>query len=130
MYKYTHIVPPLSLTKSGIQTSTHCHVVLVRTCYAVYDTANLPTNIVDFRGLDPSRILNLRGGILMSVGDFLESLSQAMLVGIMLVGRLGAQHSRGFHSQRECALRDSHLPIDLSFRAESLTETPLMLCRA
>ena len=27
----------------------------------------------------------------MSIGDFLESLSQAILVGIMLVGRLGVQ---------------------------------------
>ena len=31
----------------------------------------------------------LRGGILMSIGNFLEVLSQAILVGIMLVGRLG-----------------------------------------
>ena len=27
----------------------------------------------------------------MSIGDFLEGLSQAMLVGIMLVGRLGVE---------------------------------------
>ena len=33
--------------------------------------------------------LIIRGGILMSIGDFPESLSQAILVGIMLVGRLG-----------------------------------------
>ena len=52
-------------------------------------TANLPTKIVDFRGFDSSVILILRGGILMSIGDFPESLTQAMLVGIMLVGRLG-----------------------------------------
>ena len=31
-------------------------------------TANLPTNIVDFRGFDSSITLILRGGILMSIG--------------------------------------------------------------
>ena len=46
-------------------------------------TANLRTNIVDFRGFDSSIILILRGGILMSVGDFPESFSQAISVGIM-----------------------------------------------
>ena len=48
-------------------------------------TANLCTNIMDFRGLDSSTILMLRGGILMSVGNLPERLSQAILVGIMLV---------------------------------------------
>ena len=52
-------------------------------------TANLPTNIVDFAGFDSSVMLIVTGGILMSIGDFPESLSQAMLVGITLVGRLG-----------------------------------------
>ena len=52
-------------------------------------TANLPTNIVDFRAFDSSTILILRGGILRSIGNFPESLSQAILVGIRLVGRLG-----------------------------------------
>ena len=33
-------------------------------------------------------IFNLRGGILLSIGKLPESLSQAMLVGTMLVGRL------------------------------------------
>ena len=51
-------------------------------------TANLPTNIMDFRGFDSSTILILRGGILVSIGDFPESLSRTILVGIMLVGRL------------------------------------------
>ena len=37
-------------------------------------------------------MLNLRGGIPRPIGDFPESLSQAMLVGIMLVGRLGVHH--------------------------------------
>ena len=52
---------------------------------------NLPTNIVDLKGLDSSMILIQRDGILMSIRNLPESLSQAMLVGIMLVGRLGAQ---------------------------------------
>ena len=54
-----------------------------------WNTPNPPTSIVDFRGFDSSIILNLRGGILLSFGDFPESLSQPMLVGIMLVGKLG-----------------------------------------
>ena len=52
-------------------------------------TPNLPTNIVDFGGFDSSIMLFLRGGILMSIGNFPESLTQAILVGVMLIGRLG-----------------------------------------
>ena len=55
-------------------------------------TPNLPTNIVDFRGFDSSIILILMGGILRPIEDFPETLSQALLVGIMLVGRLGVTH--------------------------------------
>ena len=54
-----------------------------------WSTANLPTNIMEFRGFDSSITLILRSGILMSIGNFPESLSQAILAGIMLVGRLG-----------------------------------------
>ena len=60
--------------------------------YSDATTANLRAKILDFRGFDSSTILILRGGILMSVGDFPESLSQAILVGITLVGRLGVRH--------------------------------------
>ena len=52
-------------------------------------TPNPPTNIVGFRGFDTSITLIWRGGNLMSMGNFPESLSQATLVGTMLVGRLG-----------------------------------------
>ena len=53
-------------------------------------TASLRTNIMDFRGFDSSMtILIIRGVISRPMGDFEEYLSQAMLVGIMLVGRLG-----------------------------------------
>ena len=51
-------------------------------------TPNLPTNIVGFRGFDSSIFLNSRGGIPRPIGNLLESLSQAMLVGVMSVGRL------------------------------------------
>ena len=50
-------------------------------------TANLQTNILDFRGFDQSRILRLRVGIPRPAGNFPESLSQRILVGIILVGR-------------------------------------------
>ena len=50
---------------------------------------NLPTNIVDFRGFDSSIMFILRDGIPRPVGDSPQSLSRAMLVGTMLVGRLG-----------------------------------------
>ena len=55
----------------------------------ILGTANLPTNIAGFGGFDSSVILILMGGIPMSIGNFPEGLSQATLVGIMLVGRLG-----------------------------------------
>ena len=51
--------------------------------------ANLNTNIMDFRGFDSSVILILRGGIPRPIGNLPGSSSQAILVGIMLVGRLG-----------------------------------------
>ena len=45
---------------------------------------------MDSRGFYSSITLILRGGIPVSIGNFLDSLSQAILalVGIMLVGRL------------------------------------------
>ena len=57
------------------------------------NTANLPTNIMDFRGFDSSIMLIIRGGIPRPIGDFPKSLSQAILVGIMLVLRLGVHGS-------------------------------------
>ena len=54
-----------------------------------YDTANLRTKIMDFRGFDSSIILILRSGIPRPIGSFPECLSRAILVGIILVGRLG-----------------------------------------
>ena len=57
-------------------------------------TANVRIKILDFGGLDSSRILILRGGILRSVGNLPESLSQGILLGIILVGRLGVSEGR------------------------------------
>ena len=52
-------------------------------------TANLrtSTDTMDSRGFDSSIISMLRGGIPRSIGNFQESLSQAISVGIMLAGR-------------------------------------------
>ena len=60
-----------------------------RSAWISGDAANLPAKILDFGGSDSSRVLISRGGILMSTGDSPASLSQAILVGIILVGRLG-----------------------------------------
>ena len=67
--------------------------VCVPSCLASC-TANLrsSTKILDFRRFDSSRILILRCGIIMSMGSFPEVLSQRILVGIILVGRLGVKH--------------------------------------
>ena len=67
IYIYTHYKsPPLQLSR-----------------------ANLRTNIMEFRGFDSNIILSLRGGIPRPTWNFPESLTQAILVGEMLVGRLG-----------------------------------------
>ena len=50
---------------------------------------NLRTKLLDFKGFDSSIILRLRHGTPRPIGDFPESLSTAILVGIILVGRLG-----------------------------------------
>ena len=80
-------------------------------------TANLRTSIMDFRGFDSSIILIMRGGILMSMGNFPESLGQAMLVGIMLIGRLGVT---GEH-----IVRDMSWLCDLCRKSEGVTYSGL-----
>ena len=57
-------------------------------------TADLRTKTLDFRGFDSSRILILRGGILMSIGNFPERFSRATFVGMILVGRLDVARVR------------------------------------
>ena len=53
------------------------------------NTANPRTKILDFRGFDSSIISISRGGIPRPIGDFPKSLSQAILAGIISVGRSG-----------------------------------------
>ena len=92
IYIYTHIhTYYIHSQKGGSERGSRDPSPLpsgVSTGLDVGRTANLCTNIMDFRGFDSSIILILRGGVLMSIGDFSGSLSQAILVGIMLVGRL------------------------------------------
>ena len=56
--------------------------------------ANLRTKILEFRGFDSSLILSLRAGIPRPIGIFPEILSQRILVGRFLVGRLGVAVDR------------------------------------
>ena len=56
---------------------------------SVASTANLRSKILDFGRFYSSRILIVRGGILVSAGNFPEYLIQQILVGIILVGSLG-----------------------------------------
>ena len=51
--------------------------------------ANLRTKILDLSGFDSSGILGSRGGIPRPIVDIPESLSQAISVGMILVGKLG-----------------------------------------
>ena len=70
-------------------------------------TANLRTKILDFRGLDSSIISIIRGGILMSIGNRLESSSQAISVGILLAGRLGVTRDGYLVLQGDILLRSA-----------------------
>ena len=80
-------------------------------------TANPPTNIVDVQGFSSSTSLILKGGIPTPnrdfLGNFLESLTQAMLVGTMLVGRLGVSR----------CLRSNSRPWNLSNSTTQIMST-------
>ena len=58
----------------------------------INSTANLPTNIVDFRGFDSNIMLILRVGIPRPIGDFPESLTRAMLVGCNVSREIGRNY--------------------------------------
>ena len=58
--------------------------------HRAFSTANLQTKSLDFGGFDSSIIFIQRGGIPRPTGNFPECLSQRILAGIILVGRLGA----------------------------------------
>ena len=81
-------------------------------------TANLRTKILDFRGIDSSRILIVRGGILKSIGNFPERLSQQILVGIILVGRLGVV----IHKLRS-GFRPERFPLPSNTRSSLIMRT-------
>ena len=73
-------------------------------CRWAAGTANLCTKILDLRGFDSSIILILRGGILMSIRNFPEMLSQQIL-GMILLGRLGISCGRGIVGAGDRAIR-------------------------
>ena len=67
---------------------------------------------MDFRGFDSSIILISMGGIPRPMRDFPESLSQAILVGIMLVGRLGI---RSFNNSSTNDINSSTMLVMISY---------------
>ena len=69
-----------------------------------YAQSDLPTNIVDFTGLDSSTMLTLRGEIPRPIVDFPETLSRAMSVGTMLVGRLGVSYTLRRRGVTRCCI--------------------------
>ena len=73
---------------------------LAHACAKIRITANLRTKMLDFRGFDSSIIFMLRVGFLMPAGHFPKLLSQQILLGIILVGRLGVhmlQQIKSYH---------------------------------
>ena len=97
IYIYTYMHEQVSRGYIYIYICIHIYIYIYsfgRRAAVQLRTPNPPTNIVDFRGFDSSIILIVRGGIPRPIGKFPESLSQATLVGIMLVGRLGVSHVR------------------------------------
>ena len=69
-----HLAVHLLLRQLGVR----AHLRLAPTQLSA--TANLCTKILDVRGLDSNIILIVRGGILMSIGNSPECLSQRILV--------------------------------------------------
>ena len=75
-------------------------------------TANLRAKIMDFRGFDSCIILMLRGGIPRPIGNFPESLNQAILVVIIIVTRLGVEPVR-LEASRWAVALEGPWPSDL-----------------
>ena len=65
--------------RRGARAAVHTAVVSLPRLSTRWATANLRTEILDFRGFDSSIIVILRDGILRHMGNFPESLSQAIL---------------------------------------------------
>ena len=62
--------------RAGRDSAGAIHGARSRGAWAEHDTANLRTHIMDFTGLNSSKVLIIRGGILMSIGDFPETYGQ------------------------------------------------------
>ena len=87
------------------------------------------SQILDCRGFDSSRILILRGGLLMSIGNFQEVLSQRILAGILLVGRSGARSVRepkGRAEFRRPRLVAVSRPIQAAGRPRAVEASPAL----
>ena len=86
MFRYIIFYTSAAIMRTDVHPETQR---ATRTAQLPSLTANLHTKIPVFRGFDSNIILILRAWILMSIGNFPESLSQAILAGRFLVGRLG-----------------------------------------
>ena len=62
-------------------------------CMYIYIYRERERDIIVIGGFDSSRILILTGELIISKGDFPEIMSQRILVGIIVAGRLGVSLS-------------------------------------
>ena len=93
IYIYCYIV--ITSPGNSTQRTSVCEMLVWRngrrSSSSQVATANLRKQILNFRGFDSSRILIVRGGMLMPIGNFPEIMSQGILAGIILAGRLGVE---------------------------------------
>ena len=73
-----------------------------------------------------SVVLSFRGGILVSIGNFQEILSQGILLGIILAGRLGVPECR---PAREAPGADPRTPARRSRRRAPLWNSSIVYCK-
>jgi len=77
---------------------------------------SLRTTIPDFRKFDLNMLLMLTGGIVLSIGTFLETWCQRILVWMILVGRLGVVSKSHWRDCQECCQKSAsraHLSDEL-----------------
>ena len=115
-----HSDTPLVLYEHTQMTQANRHTVNDNTS----STPNLPTNIVDFRGFESNIIFMLRGGIPRPTGDFLEIVSQAMLVGIMKVGRLGVTLVLNGHTHKTQAYDNMMMMMTINASSTQQQQQP------
>ena len=80
---------------------------------------NLRTKTLYFRGFDSSRVLISRGGILMSIGNFRQSLSQQISTGIIFSREIGRTPSSEFTEASGDVCRSNRKARSLKVFAES-----------